>query len=81
MLLLFARFNSLCDVIMLPGTNNTVLRYQKSSIDYRIFWTIRRTYNPLIFSKIERAPYDPVRLVCGSLDPVRLDCALSPSSE
>ena len=29
----------------------------------------------LTFSKIERAPYSPVRLMCGS------DCALSPNSE
>ena len=42
---------------------------------YRIFWTIRRTYYSLIFSKMERAPYSPVRLRCGS------GCALSPSSE
>ena len=42
---------------------------------YRIFRTIRRTYNSLIFSKMERAPYTPVRLMCGS------GCALSPNSE
>ena len=42
---------------------------------YRIFRTIRRTYNPLFFSKMERAPYSPVRLMCGS------GCALSPNSE
>ena len=34
--------------------------------DYRIFRTIRRTYNPLIFSKIKREPYSPVRQMCGS---------------
>ena len=42
---------------------------------YLIFRTITRTYNLLFFSKMERAPYSPVRLMCGS------GCALSPSSE
>ena len=42
---------------------------------YHIFWTIRCTYNPLIFSKMELAPYSLEHLVCGS------DCALSPSAE
>ena len=41
----------------------------------RIFQTIRRTNNPLIFSKMERAPYCPLRLMRGS------GCALSSSSE
>ena len=42
---------------------------------YRIFRTIRHAHNPLICSKMERAPYSPVRLMCGS------GCALLPSSE
>ena len=42
---------------------------------YRIYRTIRRSYNPLFFSKVESAPYSPVLLMCGS------GCTLSPSSE
>ena len=42
---------------------------------YRIFRTIRRTYNPLFFSKMERGPYSPMRLIYGS------GCALSPTSK
>ena len=44
-------------------------------VTYRISWIIRRTYNPLFFSKMERAPNSPVRLMCGS------GCALSPNSK
>jgi len=36
------------------------------SNDYRIFRTIRRTWNSLIFSKIESAPYNAVRLMYES---------------
>ena len=42
---------------------------------YHIFQTIRHTYNPLIFSKMEHVRYSPVCPMCGS------GCALSPSSE
>ena len=38
------------------------LQHSKVNIAYRIFRTIRRTWNPLkIFSKIEGAPYNAVR--------------------
>ena len=53
----------------------SVMLFMKLRKDYRIFRTIRCTYSPLIFSKMEPASYNPVRLMCGS------GCALSPSSE
>jgi len=39
------------------------VRFRQHSTEqtYRIFRTIRRTWNPLIFSKSESAPYDAVR--------------------
>ena len=42
---------------------------------YRIFQTIRCTYNSLIFSEMECGPYSLVRLMCTS------HCTLSPSSK
>jgi len=44
-----------------------LLNQQVKVIDLSyIFRIIRRTYNPLIFSKIKSAPYNVVRLMYGS---------------
>ena len=47
-------------------TVTTAIGLLVKSSGFRIFRTIRRTWNPLIFSKIESAPYNAVRLMYKS---------------
>ena len=61
-------------VVGAPDYRSTIV-HTDLAFEYRIFRTIRRTYTPLIFSKIKHAPYSTVRLMCGS------GCALSASFE